>query len=82
MGELAAKLCELRCLSVDEYARLISEHTEGDAKGLAEFAFKECERVYGDAVFSRGLTSSRIIVPMIACTAVSAGEMRNAIVIA
>ena len=55
MGELATKLCELRCLSVDEYARLISERTEGDAKGLAKFAFEECERVYGDAVFSRGL---------------------------
>ena len=55
MGELATKLCEHRCLSVDEYARLISERTEGDAKGLAKFAFEECERVYGDAVFSRGL---------------------------
>ena len=55
MGELATKLCEYRCLSVDEYAQLISERTESDAQGLAQFAFGECERVYGDAVFSRGL---------------------------
>lgn len=55
MGELATKLCEHRCLSVDEYAQLLSERSEGDTQGLARFAFEECERVYGDAVFSRGL---------------------------
>jgi len=53
--ELAQKLCEGRSLSTDEFARLIAGRTPAVAAGLARVAVGECERVYGDAVYTRGL---------------------------
>ena len=55
IDDLIEKLCAQRSLEVDEYAELVANRTEDAARVLARHAFDECERVYGDAVFSRGL---------------------------
>ena len=55
LNDLVDKLCSQRRLEVDEYAELVANRTEGVARDLARTARGECERVYGDAVFSRGL---------------------------
>ena len=52
---LADKLCEQRSLSAGEYERLIDGRTPQLEERLARVAVGECERVYGDAVFVRGL---------------------------
>ena len=53
--DLVGKLCSQRGLELDEYAELVANRTEDVARDLARHAFAECERVYDDAVFSRGL---------------------------
>ena len=53
--ELANKLCEKHSLSAYEYECLIAGRTPAIAQALARAATGECERVYGDAVYARGL---------------------------
>ena len=52
---LADRLCEEHGLSASEYAALIEGRTPALAQRLARAAVGECERVYGDAVYTRGL---------------------------
>ena len=52
---LVDRLCEQHCLPVHDYASLIAGRTPAIAERLAKAAVGECERVYGDAVYTRGL---------------------------
>ena len=54
-NELIDKLLGRRGLSVDEYAELVANRTAGQAEELAQAAVNECLRVYGNAVYGRGL---------------------------
>lgn len=54
-GTLVDELCENRSLSVEGYGRLVAERTPVLADELARRARTECERVYGDEVYTRGL---------------------------
>lgn len=53
--ELADKLAAQHALSVEEYAMLLRGRTDALAHKLARYAVGECERVYGDAIYTRGL---------------------------
>ncbi len=53
--DLARKLRDEHRLAVGEYAALIAGRTPQIAQELARAAVDECERVYGDAVYTRGL---------------------------
>ncbi|MBO4365108.1 MAG: [FeFe] hydrogenase H-cluster radical SAM maturase HydE [Eggerthellaceae bacterium] len=52
---LAVRLCEQHSLRARDYASLIAGRTPTIAERLAEAAVGECERVYGDVVYTRGL---------------------------
>ena len=52
---LVDRLCEQHCLPVHDYASLIAGRTPAIAERLAKAAVGECERVYGDAIYTRGL---------------------------
>ena len=52
---LIETLAERRRLSLAEYERLIRERTPDAAELLASLAVRERKRVYGDAVYTRGL---------------------------
>ena len=54
-SELIEELCQGRGLSVSSYAELISSCTERIAAELADIAVRECSRVYGNAIYTRGL---------------------------
>lgn len=53
--QLAARLCRKRCLQEDEYRLLIEGHTPKVTRALAEQAYADCQNVYGDAIYVRGL---------------------------
>ncbi len=55
MTELVSKLLTERRLSKSEYARLITEHTDDDARILAEEACRIRNGIYGPTVYVRGL---------------------------
>lgn len=55
MTEYAKKLLENRFLSEQEYALLIREHTEEDARILGEEACRIRNEIYGKHVYIRGL---------------------------
>ncbi len=55
MTEFAKKLLENRFLSEQEYALLIREHTEEDARILGEEACRIRNEIYGPHVYIRGL---------------------------
>lgn len=52
---LVDDLCRNRSLTISDYATLIEGRSPEIAQKLARFAVGECERVYGDAVYARGL---------------------------
>jgi len=53
--QLVDQLVAKRSLSLAGYEQLISQRTPELAENLARMAKAECERVYGDAVYTRGL---------------------------
>ncbi len=53
--ELIEKLSQQHVLSAAEYEMLLSERSEQTAAALAEAAVKERKRIYGNAVYIRGL---------------------------
>ncbi|MBQ1388234.1 MAG: [Clostridia bacterium] len=55
MKELIDKLFQTSILTRDEYAALISRHTEDDARYLFSLAVKRREEHYGNKVYVRGL---------------------------
>jgi len=55
INKLIQKLVSQHSLSIDEYRFLIENRTNETAKNLAEAAVRERRRIYGNAVFVRGL---------------------------
>ena len=53
--QLIDRLEQSRSLTVPEYAELVAGYSEEAAACLADKARRACSRVYGDAVFIRGL---------------------------
>ena len=55
MRELITKLSETHSLSVEEYEALISNHTDEDTRLLRTLAVEARRKIYGNAVYVRGL---------------------------
>lgn len=55
INELIEQLAATHCLTLDEYQYLIENRSEETAELLAAYAVKTRQRIYGNAVFVRGL---------------------------